>query len=492
MSMPVFPGFPKSVTGMASRWHGRFAEALRSVSGRIGPIHVALLCLLYVLFSLLAGGGGLLHPEMDVRMPVELSGKPLLQILYDVKSMNIGSWETRQLSYLFDVLDGYFVALCVRWGLPHFRSLTQYLFTGLLLAYAWPLLTKRMRLDRLVSLVLLALLLTTSSFVFAIYYRTSKIGVSLTALILLGELYRVRVDRPEGVPAGRLVTVFFLTALAMTLFDILGVLFLGVLIAYAIEQVWLKPVRTNWSALAGLTAAFLIWLVHYLWLGPAIMRAVTGQTVDTSYLAAVPIQDFLIVFFLGMPVYFLDIVRLLFGNFSYLFLGSLALVGTAAAWYVRSRNRQARPDSQGRPVEFRRWLARADVPLFLVGGLMASYDLLATRHLDILLQPEARLIYYSMPAQAVLLFGAAAWLSRPAGTDFVQKYYFTVILVAVCLLAGNIIGTSGLKPVVFGGSLADAYTHTQILLAALKGLHTTGFVPPASVLTDPIFRLFAG
>src|ERR1043165_9137229 len=164
---------------------------LAQIAKRISYFHVVILFFVYIVFSLVVGGPGMLHEEMNVRLPAHISGKPILQIIFDAKSMNIGGWEGRQLSFLFDIIDGNFVAFSIRHGVPHFRSLTHYIFTLLLMLYLWSFFTRILKLDRLLSLLLLALLLTTPSFIYSYYYRTSKIGVTLFVIILLGEMYKV-------------------------------------------------------------------------------------------------------------------------------------------------------------------------------------------------------------------------------------------------------------------------------------------------------------
>jgi len=78
---------------------------LTTISRKITSLHVVALFVVYVVFSLVVGGPGILHNEMDIRLPAHISGKPILQIIFDADSMNIGGWEARQLSFLFDVID---------------------------------------------------------------------------------------------------------------------------------------------------------------------------------------------------------------------------------------------------------------------------------------------------------------------------------------------------------------------------------------------------
>lgn len=114
--------------------HSQRGIKLEMISKKITPVHIGLLFGGFVLFSLIVSPN-LFHPEMFTRMPAHISGKPILEIIFDAKSMNQGGWEARQLSFLFDVIDGNFVAWCIRLGIPHFRSITAFVFTLIIVCY---------------------------------------------------------------------------------------------------------------------------------------------------------------------------------------------------------------------------------------------------------------------------------------------------------------------------------------------------------------------
>jgi hypothetical protein len=267
---------------------------LAAISKKISTVHIVVVFVLYVIFSWFVAGPGMLHKEMDIRFPTHISGKPILQIVFDAASMNIGGWEARQLSFIFDIVDGKFVELCIRLGIPHFRSFTHYVFTLIIVLYLWSFFTRILRLDRLLSLLLITLLLTTPSFVYAFYYRTSKIGVTLFVLILLCELYKlmkgetyldIKIKKPIW-----LALMFFAATLALMLFDVLGGFFATVIIAYLFFACLFKPNPNKTAALLGMIIGYAMWVLYFLYLGPAIMLGVTGQAADTSYLTGAPFQ----------------------------------------------------------------------------------------------------------------------------------------------------------------------------------------------------------
>ncbi len=483
---------------------------LETISKKITPVHIALLFGGFVLFSLVVCPS-LIHPEMFTRMPAHLSGKPILEIIFDARSMNLGGWEARQLSFLFDVIDGNFVAWCIRLGIPHFRSITAFLFTLIIVCYLWFSFTRDMKADRLFSLLAIALLLTSPSFVYQNYYRTSKIGVTLMMVILLCELYKALTR--NGEEAGRrkpamLMLVFFLAAFAMTLFDMLGVLFAGVLTGYCFILFLFKPDRTKAAMLAGLGLALIAWAIYFLWLGPAIMLAVTGQVADSSYLTQAPLQNLVPLMFWQIPVLLLDMMENMLGNLTrFQALFGLILLGMGAIWLGTGSHKsltdgplankpytqkKAKKESIGKRMNH--WAVRNE-PLFtlvvLIGGILVIYDFLVMRHPPIL-WPDVRVAYYIMPAAATLLFGIFMFLARPGLQNKIldPNLYPVIILFLLILLVGNLVGVIGVRYVLENGSLKDYYKYTPRLLDALRHLDSPNYIPDRSIIVDPIYQLF--
>jgi len=487
---------------------------IAAISKKLSSIHVIILFIVYMVFSWVVGGRGMLHTEMNVRLPAHISGKPILQIIFDADSMNLGGWEARQLSFLFDVIDGNFVALSIRLGVPHFRSFTHFLFTFIIMLYMWSFLTRTLKLDRLLSLLLIALLLTTPSFVYAYYYRTSKIGVSLLVIILLGEMYKVlKGDIYLGIKIKKpfwLMLTFLFATLGLMLFDVLGGLFATVIIAYLFLALIYKPDRNKSVALAGMLTGYTIWVLYFLYLGPAIMLATTGQKADTAYLTDAPFQYFVGFLLIAIPPFIADMAQYLFGYITQ--SGGaivLAWMLTTSMWLtLRPKKTALGTSTQGTAVsnsertkpkflsKLRSLISRYEPVLsmlFILGGITIIYALLVTRHAPIL-WPDVRPIYYIMPAQVALLFSVATLLARARikwMLKFPGMHYFTIVLLAFFLL-GNIRGSIYVKDVLFHGQNLDiAFRHDPALISSLANIHLPGFEPCDQVATDPIYQLFS-
>jgi hypothetical protein len=481
-----------------------FSNFFESFSKKIHLGYIVILFCLYVIFSVVVGGLGFIHNEMYLRMPVEISGKPLLQILFDIKTMNAGGWEARQLSYLFDVIDGNFVALCVRLGLPHFRSFTQYLFTFVLMIVFWQSMTEDMKLNRLLSIIFIALLLTTPSFIYSYYYRTSKIGVTLSSITLLFGLYRYyrNSDYSHGKPSKwyHLFIFFFLFSLGLAFFDVLGVLIAGTLSIYSFLLFVINPDKKKAAIFGGFCIAIVTWVGYFLWLGPILMLQITGQQADISYLASAPIQYIPAYLVQTAPIIFIDMVRYLVGYITPVqALVVLILITTLVIWVdLYKRNHRANfIDPSGKLVD--NSIGAVVVHsysfnfLFLVGGISFVYAFLVIRHVQIL-WPDIRPVYYIMPAQSILLFGLSAWIANIQQNEEVRKRNLIPALITIFafLLAGNIIGSIKVKNLLYGGNneKLSMDQNSLIVLDALKYIHIPGYLPPPNIASDPIYQLF--
>ncbi|HEX2996546.1 MAG TPA: hypothetical protein VHP14_17100 [Anaerolineales bacterium] len=486
------------------------ANQISAISNKRASIHIVVLFIAYVIFSLIVAGPGMLHFEMYTRLPAHISGKPILQIIFDAKSMNLGGWEARQLSFLFDVIDGNFVAFCIRHGFPHFRSLTHYVFTLILILYLWLFFTRTLRLDRWLSHLLIALMLTTPSFIYSFYYRTSKIGVTLLVIILSGEIYKlikgelyldIKIQKPTW-----LALIFLLATLSLMLFDVLGGFFATALIAYLFLALVYKPDRSKSAALAGMIAGYTIWVLYFLYWGPAITLAITGQKADVSYLNSAPFQYFPGFLFITMPSFIADMLRYLFGYVPQAG-GAIFVVWLAISiWLVRPKKKTSAilprtattcSKKAGQKILFtlRSFFSRYEPALtllFILASIAIIYALLATRHAPIL-WPDVRPTYYIMPAQAVLLLSLATFLARARIKWMFKsppKYYITLAIL-IFFLVGNIIGSIRIKSFLFSGQNTKLFPHGATLIDSLVHVNSPNFKPDKKIAEDPIYQLFS-
>ena len=163
---------------------------------QVHPYHFYFLMVIYVLASFVFQNGGIIHAEVVIRMPVYLSGRPLLETIFDPNVMEIqGKYRPRQLSYFFDFLDAKFIEWSVINGLPHFLSLTHYAGCLLIAMLLWQFLIKKLKLEMFASLCILALFVfSPGPFRHYHIFRSAKIGVALMSASCSYNLAPARID----------------------------------------------------------------------------------------------------------------------------------------------------------------------------------------------------------------------------------------------------------------------------------------------------------
>jgi hypothetical protein len=292
------------------------------------------------------------------------------------------------------------------------------------------------------------------------------------------------------------------------LFDVLGGFFATVLIGYLFFASIYKPDRNKSAALAGMLGGYAIWVLYFLYVGPAIMLALTGQKADTSYLTGAPFQYFLGFVFLAIPPFIVDMVQYLFGYITQIggaiFLSWMLI--TSLWLSVRPKKKLLKQATAVSNSERPKWkilsMLRAFVSryepllsmLYLFNGIAMVYALLVTRHAPIL-WADVRPTYYIMPAQAVLLFAVATLLGR-ARVKWLFKFRgvhsFTLVLFTLILI-GNLIGSIQIKDLLFGnGENREAYPRDNAaLLDSLAHINSPDFEPDREIAADPIYQLFS-
>jgi hypothetical protein len=146
---------------------------------------------------------GVLNNEGYWYLPYYLSDRPLLAKLFDSRYTEVGLYQARELSYLFDWLDSVFIAACVHVGVPHFLSVTYFVFSLLIVVSLWRFGRRQLGLDRAVLWLLLAMYLSgPHALLSGSYSRTAKIGVALALVRAVLVVHRA-LSRPRAPVAGR-------------------------------------------------------------------------------------------------------------------------------------------------------------------------------------------------------------------------------------------------------------------------------------------------
>ena len=147
-----------------------------------------ILLLSIIAFSIIFRQGGYSHPESQSFILNYLDNRPVTQKIFDIQKNDWGFYQARELSYFFDMIDAHFIQLSVRFGFPHFYSLTHFVGLLLTLIILYLIYFKLLKFKSLIIFTLLTALFLTApaTFFSGIFFRTSKI---LTIVFFTSTLY---------------------------------------------------------------------------------------------------------------------------------------------------------------------------------------------------------------------------------------------------------------------------------------------------------------
>ena len=309
------------------------------------PRHFYFVLFLFLSFSILFQNGGMIHSEIQAKLPIYLSDQPILQTIFDSNSMEIkGSFRPRQLSYFFDCLDAKFIEWSVIHGFPHFLSLTHYLGCLLIALMMWRFLTNHLRIGRLAGLCIVSLFLfSPGPFLAASFFRSAKIGATVMMFITFLQIWPHLVASGESSTKGsrfwQRVTLIFSLAACAALFDEQGFFF----VALASLFCWLHyhhcRNRVFFHFSLALLAASLFLLVYNAFLAPFIVYHLHGYHPSFYYQLSLEWDWVFSLFFLKQAVFFLiDNFRSFFGN-----LTQIHICIAASGFTDRFKGKKSKP-----------------------------------------------------------------------------------------------------------------------------------------------------
>jgi hypothetical protein len=231
--------------------------------------------------SILLCGQGFIHPESYSFFPHYLSGKPVLELVFDNRVTDWGNYQARELAFVFDWMDAQFIAWCVSHGHPHFFSLTQYVFQFFAGLTLWSICRQHLSLPPSVSFALVLLLWSCpTAQLYTSFYRSAKVGSLLTVLLTIWAWLRAR---RSG--TWRSAALLAAAAALMPMFDKQGLIFLSWLALWLVWQTAVHRSRTEWRLLvAGIAALAFAWAYQHL-LGPWLAWKIVGIELNLGYAA---------------------------------------------------------------------------------------------------------------------------------------------------------------------------------------------------------------
>jgi hypothetical protein len=356
--------------------------------------------------------GGLIEIEGTQFIRQYLDGRTgLFRIVFDPHANDLGTFQARELSFLFDYLDARAFGARIAWDSPSFVPFSALLSGLLTIAICLLSLWRQSRLVQLTGSCVLLVYLTNyvNVVTMGMHYRSTK--VLLAPVLLATTLYVARLfdgKRRSWAPA-----VVFILFCIMSLLDRQGFFYaalgLSVVIVAAVTRVGGWPV-----ALAGAAAIGFMMFYNAL-LGPFLVERINGYVPNAEY-QQLPLRNLLV-----NPTIVLHACELLlqagaafFGGLPlWMFGGALVLTG---AWVV-----------------IRRQVSRTSMILavMLVLGEILLASLMIVRHPPVYDYYDHRIWYYPLPLQAMLLGLLIVWAKLMPTRSVKRSSMALVLLVAI-------------------------------------------------------------
>jgi hypothetical protein len=360
--------------------------------------------------------GGLVEIEGTQFIRQYLDGRSgLLRIVFDPHANDLGTFQARELSFLFDYLDARVFGARIAWDYPSFVPFSALLSGLLTIAISLLALWHQPRHVQLTGSCVLLVYLTNyvNVVTMGMHYRSTK--VLLAPVLLATTLYVARLfDGPRRRWAPAAVFILFCI---MSLLDRQGffyaVLGLGVVIVLAVTGTSQWPV-----ALAGAAAVGFMMFYNAV-LGPFLVERINGYVPNAEY-QQLPLGDLLVnpTIVLHAGELLLQAGAALFGGLPLWVFGSaLALAG---GWVV-----------------IRRRVSRTSMILaaMLALGEIVLVSLMIVRHPPVYDYYDHRIWYYPLPLQAMVL-GLLIVLAKEMLTQTVRRS--TVALVLLVVVVSNV------------------------------------------------------
>jgi hypothetical protein len=465
----------------------RFFQWLELKTSKFSLLHAFLISLFIAFASILNHHGGILHPEMEVRLPYYLSNAPLLNKLFDSNVVESGLYRARELSYIFDFIDCQFVGISVRLGFPHFLSLTHYLLSIAIGLLVWLLCVRELNLKPLIGLGWLVLFWTSPSiFLGGDLFRTAKIWVAFFAAILFYLLYKiilvVKTSRSAEIPK-KIWLLYGIAIFTIVYFDEQGLfLTFSLLIFMTIWGFAFRNKQIFILILLDMASLGVYELYKYI-IAPRLTFMLSGYWPNFSY------QKFLDQeFFLNILIYLRSGLFLYIETFRFLIGNPPAGVGAGLLLFFISLPIFYLYSRQGLSANYKKLFSLVFIELLIVNLflIIIMNAFMVLRHPP-LMWPDVSRVYYWIPT-TVMLVMTLALLTSVLHKLSIPKW---LIPLAMCFaIMGNSLALPEHKTILIQGHLQPYYQSSPDLLNSLENYPSMDGIKDAAVKDNPVFQFF--
>ena len=468
-----------------------FVRIFEQTAEKMTAWHVFFTCLTLGILSAIYHRGGILHPELELRLPYYLSNRPLLSKLFDSRGViDSGLYRARELSYLLDFLDSQFIALGIRLGFPHFLSLVHYVFAILIGCILWQFSVRELKLNAWIGLCLVLLFWTSPTiFLSGIFFRTAKIGVALTTVILYFYIYKIifndRQNKEYHLPASYW-WICFAVSFMSSLLDEQGLFTLGLIIIFLLLWISTLASRNLYKLLGTFISSLALSLIYRFYAAPYLTFLLNQYWPGFSY-QQLPWSELFSnqsLFYLGAgPILYIETLRFLIGNIPETIMG-LFLIVPMIAILITCIKKSGLGKAENKI--FR--VAFIGLLLTNVVFMIAMYSLMVIRH-PALFFIEVRLSgYYYLPTTAMFSMTLAFLLSRVVKIQFIPKWAVSTFLILA--IAGNMIAIPRYMAIQEHGFMQPYFQSAPRLLGALKNIRNPQYSIGPDIEKDPVYQFF--
>jgi hypothetical protein len=453
--------------------------------------YVFFVCSFMAAFSAWYHQGGILHPELDLRIPYYLSNRPLLSKLFDSRGiLDSGLYRARELSYFLDYIDSQFIALSIRLGFPHFLSLIHYVFAILIGCILWKFSVRELKLNAWIGLCLVVLLWTSPTvFLSGVFFRTAKIGVALTTVILYLYVYKIiladRQNKEYRLPASYW-WICFAVSFMSCLLDEQGLFTLGLIITFLLLWVLTFANINLYKLLGAFISSLMLSLIYRFYAAPYLTFLLNQYWPSFSY-QQLPWPDLFSdqgLFYLGAGlILYLDTLRFLIGNIPETIIG-LSLVVPIVAILITYMKISGSGKAENKT--FR--ITFIGLLLTNVIFLIAMYSLMVIRHPAFFFIDVRLSGYYFLPTTAMFSMTLAFLLSRVIKIQFIPTWIVFAFLILA--IVGNGIAIPQHNATLEHGFMQPYFQSGPKLLDALKNINNPQYSNEPDIENSPVYQFF--
>lgn len=445
---------------------GKFIHWAKKYSEKISLFHVIFISFLLALISIWNMHGGILHPEVDVRLPFYMSDTPLLNKILDSDILDLSFFRARELSYLFDFIDSKFIQFSIENGIPHFLSLTHYMASIVIGCLLWRFCVKELKLSSLVGIGWLVLFWTSPSIFWGgSFFRTGKILTALLTAILFYIIYKIAViskDINNFQVSKKVWVLYSISIFLITFLDEQG-LFVAfiVLIFLATWSLFSRHKNIYGMLFMGLASILFHGLYRFV-IAPQFIFMFNGYWPDFSYVPNMQFQQFMSHpgFYISSGFFlYMETLSFLTGNPPLIVAyGLLVLVIVMPFVYLYT--------TPGLSHDDKKFFISAWVGLLIVNVCLVMMNaLMILKKPDLISLPDIRVVYYFVSinviwAMTLAMLTSVVCKSRVSG--------WLVLIIIGVVIAGNIAALPKHRSMMKEGHIRGSYPFSSIVLYALK------------------------